>query len=116
MQTAIEFEFTTDDFADIVDTAGYAIGYWADETEYIEPYFDSDPEASYTIYCEGIKYALKQGDIETAMVRISEDKVNVSSSIKTAVLNSMEEDMGEIDGYAADAIVQVACFGEIIYG
>ena len=117
MQITIDFELDLEDFADIVDAAGYAIGYWADEAEYVEPYHETDPEATYTVWCEGVKYILKKENFESAIIFISEGKIDVSHNVKSYILNAIKhDDMGEIDAYAADAITQVACFGEVIYG
>lgn len=119
MQVTLDFELTVDDFADIVDTAGYAIGYWADEAEYDEPYHADDPEATYAISCEeGTQiYELTKQDIERAIAMIFDNRVSTCPSIRDDVsLAIKESDMGYIDAYAADAIIQVACFGEVIYG
>ena len=119
MQITIDFELTLTDFADIVDTAGYAIGYWCDEAEYDEPYDENDPDATYTVSCEeGTEiYTLTKSDIEKAMELIAANRVDISASIRDDVrLAITEDDMGHIDGYAADAIIQVACFKTIVYG
>lgn len=119
MQITLDFELTVDDFADIIDAAGYAIGYWADEAEYNEPYHADDSEATYTVSCEERTqiYTLTKQDIEKAMALITEDKVSISPSIRSDVMSAIKEnDYGYIDGYASDAIIQVACFGEIVYG
>lgn len=119
MPLTINFELTLTDFADIVDAAGYAIGYWADEAEYNEPYLESDPDATYTVSSEeGTEmHTLTKADIEKAMVLIAEDRMDISGDIRDDVrLAIKEDDMGHIDGYAADAIIQVACFGCIVYG
>jgi hypothetical protein len=119
MQITIDFELTLTDFADIADTAGYVIGYWADEAEYDEPYDENDPDATYTVSCEeGTEiYTLAKGDVEKAMELIAAGQVNIAASTRDDVrLAITEDDMGHIDGYAADAIIQVACFGTIVYG
>jgi hypothetical protein len=119
MQITVDFELTLTDFADIVDTAGHAIGYWCDEAEYDEPYDSDDPDATYTVSCEeGTQiYTLTKADIEKAMELIAEGRIDISASIRDDVRMAItEDDMGNIDGYAADAIIQVACFGCIVYG
>jgi hypothetical protein len=119
MQITLDFEMTLTDFASIVDTAGYAITYWADEAEYDEPYDSDDPDATYTVSCEdGTEiYTLTKEDAEKAMVLIAEGRMDVSSNIRDDVRQAIkDDDMGYIDGYAADAIIQVACFGTIVYG
>jgi hypothetical protein len=112
-QITLDHILTADSFEDIVDTAGYAIGYWADEAEY------DKTGGTYSVSCEeGTEiYHLTREDIESAMGKIFEGKMDISSDIQQYVIQAiMTDDMGEIDGYAADAIIQVACFGSIIYG
>ena len=119
MQLTIDFELTLTDFADIVDAAGYAISYWADEAEYFEPYFESDPDATYTVSCEeGTEmYTLTKANFEKAMVLIAEDRMDIAGDVRDSVRTAIkEDDMGHIDACAADAIIQVACFGCIVYG
>jgi hypothetical protein len=110
-QVTLNFELTLDDFTDILDAAGYAIGYWADEAE---P--DGD---TYTVSCEEATqiFTVSKRDIELAMASIAQNRIDVSADICHDVMLAIkEEDCSYIDGYAADAIIQVACFGEIVYG
>lgn len=119
MQVAIDFELTWADFADVVDTACHCIGYWADEVEFAEPYDAEEPEALLSISCEeGVEiYEITKDDVEKAMGKIMENKVEISASIRSDVTSAIkEDDYGYIDSYAADAIIQIACFGEIVYG
>lgn len=112
-QITLDHILTTDSFEDIIDIAGYAIGYWADEAEY------DQTGGTYSLSCEeGTEiYHLTREDIESAMAKIFEGRMDISSDIQQYVIQAiMTDDMGEIDGYAADAIIQVACFGGIIYG
>ena len=115
MQITIEFALTTTDFLDIVDTAGYVIGYWADEAEVD----DSGDDPTYTVSCEeGTEiHTLTKDDIELAIARLIDGTVSVCSSIKDDIRSAItEKDYGMIDAYAADVIIQAACFGSIIYG
>lgn len=114
----IDLELTADDFADIVDAACMAIGYWARNTEFIEPYNENDPPSTLTVVCdEGRIHLLTAPLIEEAMSKIVENKIEVSNSTRNDVTRSIKEnDMSYIDANAADAIIQVACFGEIVYG
>ena len=113
MQVALTFELTSSDFADIIDTAGYAIGYWADEAEY-----DSVSD-TYSVSCEeGAEiHTICKSDAERAMALIAEDRIDIAGDIRDDVMTAIrEKDYSYIDGYASDAIVQVACFKEIVYG
>jgi hypothetical protein len=113
MQITINFNLTSDDFADIFDTAGYAIGYWVDEAEY-----DAVSEI-YSLSCEeGAEiHTVCKSDAERAIALITENRVEISDNIRADIMAAIKEnDYGYIDGYAADAIIQVACFKEIVYG
>lgn len=112
----LKVKLDSDDFLSIVDTAGYAIGYWAEEAE-VDDSDDSAP--TYTVACEdGTEiYPLDKGGLEQAIRFIVEGRVTVADDIRNDVTSAIKDnDLGYIDGYAADAIIQVACFGELIYG
>lgn len=116
MQTTTGFILSADDFADIVDVAGYVIGYWADYGFY----YDEDkrqPPYYLVSTMEDGRFKLTKEDIEDAMRLILGDSNISAHRIRMDVSQAIaENDMGYIDGYAADAIIQVACFKEIIYG
>lgn len=118
----IDFEVTNTDFSDIVGTALMCIDYWADDAEFQEPYdagFEDDLPAKLSLSCEeGVElYEVTKADAEKAMVLIAEGKVTVCDSIRADIRAAIkEDDYGNVDGYAADAIIQIACFGELIYG
>lgn len=119
MQITFDFKLDDSDFGDIVDTAGYIIGYWADEAEYSEPHPESDSEACYSVSCEeGTEiYELHKADIEKAIKLIAEGEIKVCQPIRDSILLAVrEDDYGHVDGHAADVLIQAACFGEIIYG
>ena len=118
----IGFEVTNTDFSDIVDTACHCIGYWADEAEFDEPRdagFEDDLPAKLSISCEdgeGI-YEVTKADVEKAIGLIIEGKVSICNTVRSDIESAIkEDDYGYIDGYAADAIIQIACFGELVYG
>lgn len=97
-----------EDFFDIVDTAGYGIGYWAisgvvddDELNYTIKYFDGD---------ERKKVTITPSMIELAIEKILNGTVQCSDAIKSYIRSD------DIDADCADVIVQVAAFGEIVYG
>ena len=115
----IDFEITDTDFVDILETAAMCIGYWADDCEIAEPYDSTDSETEMALTCEeGTQlYTLRKFDIQDAMGSIANGLITIDPSIKGDILSAIKnDDYGYIDGYAADAIIQVACFGEVIYG
>lgn len=110
--------FTETDLADIADVAALYIDYWAKDFEYYEPYDSEDPEPHMTVVCEeGNRYTLNRSKVEEAICSIVYGNVDVRSDIRDDIKRAIEEDnYGLIDATAADVIVQVACFDEIVYG
>ena len=111
MQVTFEFQLTHENFIDVIDTACHSIDYWADEVDY--------DAGTLGVSCEeGTEiHEINRADIEKAMAKIIEGKASICDSIRADVASAIkEDDYGYIDSYAADAIVQIACFGEIVYG
>lgn len=108
---------TTEHFEDIADTAGLIIGYWA-ESGSIELVDEDGDEIIYRVKeIEGDEYVLTRKDIESTLRDIIERKVEVSSDIREAVTAFvLDKDQGDLDSFQADAIIQIACFQEVVYG
>ena len=106
---------TKDQFLDLVDTAGYAIGYWASQAEVLE---DPSGDVKYIVREAGNhRCTVTPAMIEQAMVDVYMGNVDIRKDIKDSVTSAiMEEEYGEIDGEAADALMQIALFGAIVYG
>jgi hypothetical protein len=103
------FKLTADDLADIMDTAGMACTYWADMIEV-------DGDDVRVLDVDGIDYDTDKASIEKAFTLIAEGRIDLWGEIRRYVESAIKEnDLGWIDSYAADALLQVACFGEIIY-
>lgn len=121
-------KITDENVQDIVDTAAYGgITYWASEPSQAD--FDAAPEGTVaTIYDsetdepEGAVHHLTADNIRQAVVDIVE-KGLTNSTIRDYITGAFDEwnsedgiDCGYIDADAADCIVQVACFGKVVYG
>lgn len=98
------------------------IGYWA--TTIRQSYKPASPYL-YILDREALegdepahkKYMVTASAIETALAKIVEGKVTMDPQIADSVLTAnATNDAGDIDSVAADVIVQVALFGEIVYG
>lgn len=118
-------KITDGNVQDIVDTAAYGgITYWA--VEPTQANFDAAPEGAFTFRDGdeedgGVHYVIKD-QIRRAIVEVAEGQHTndrIRDYVRSAFDNWTEEDgidCGDIDADAADCIVQVACFGEVVYG
>ncbi len=120
---------TDENAQDIIDTASYGgITYWAGQPTQAE--FDALPEdKTWTIVdAEGAEderqaFYLNADDIREAYSRLLDiEQPYVNRTIHGYIIDSYRDrdldgiDCGHIDADAADVIVQLACFGEIVYG
>lgn len=111
-----------DAFEGIADTVGYSIGYWASSADW-------NIEARTLMVTENAEGEYEQHTVsydklhETFWAIVAPDsKFRLNSTIRgyftDSVVNGEDGDIdaGYIDGDAADALVQLAIFGEITYG
>lgn len=106
-------EFTAEEWGDIVDTAGYGIGYWADTAEV------DDELYTYTVHENEVDdvFTVTKPDLERAWALIVNRKVTLNDTIRGYFdASTNENDLGHIDATCADVLVQVAIFGEVVYG
>lgn len=96
---------------EIIDMAGYGIGYWASEAEVNNEVY---------IVTEGVseeKFTLTSLDIAKGVELYIKNGNRPYNIIKSNnAINSIEIDSETIDSEVADMIIQYACFGEIVYG
>jgi hypothetical protein len=94
---------------DLIDTAGYGIGYWAASAE-----VDTEEETYLITEQEGGEFdwpvRLHYADIWDAVVRVAKDG-NLAAQEAVADLDDCD-----IDSVVADIIIQTAIFGKVIYG
>lgn len=107
----VEISLSPEDWEDVVDTAGYGIAYWVERAvvdsenlTYRIEWFDGDDLNSQIITL---------ADIEKAWGKIVSGHIQVNSDIRSYLSSG---DLGDVDADAADVLIQVALFGEIIYG
>tara|TARA_R100001594_G_scaffold42658_1_gene74803 strand:+ start:1472 stop:1831 length:360 start_codon:yes stop_codon:yes gene_type:complete len=116
--SAITFELSQDDYEGIVDMAGYGIGYWAmagaiDNTGEDGAYksylvIDSDDDET--------SYSLTREKVEQAALDLFV-KAPLNDYYMSAIRRLVAEgDSSDVGSDIADAIIQMACFGEVIYG
>ena len=102
----------------IICDAGMMIGYWAtkavvDSTK--QTYTITEEEAHDD---EGARdFTITYTDIVEAMMKLATGEVAIRSDIREEIGNAfINYDESDIDGEGADVIIQVACFGDVIYG
>jgi hypothetical protein len=107
-------ELSIEAIEDIIDGGGYGIHYWAvagvvDEEN--QTYKVTDGET-------GKSYLLHYSDITKAIQSLLDREVAIRSDIVDAIALDLlnYEDAHRMDSEAYDVIIQVACFGEVIYG
>ncbi len=104
------FKLSTEDLEGIMDTAGMSCTYWADVIEV-------DGDDVRVLDVDGTDYDTDKASIEKAFTLIAEGRIDLWGEIRRYVESAIKEnDLGWIDSYAADALLQVAIFGEIVYG
>lgn len=106
----IAMTVTATDIADLWDIALTTCGYWADEMAGAHgapgAYYVREREPA----GEPLDYVFTGQDIANAIGKIIAGIVPVDLRTRADILN------GDIDGDAADAIIQTATFGELVYG
>lgn len=98
---------------DTIDTAGYGIGYWASSAvvdDKAQTYTVTDGETPET-------FVLTYQSIFEAVLKLSNGDVKIRKDIaQTCAIALLDYEEAEIDSEIADCIIQVACFGDVIYG
>ena len=117
----ITFNLEPMDFDGIIEMAGYGVGYWASAMESIHKE-DTEEEFPHCTGChftdsgDGKKYFITREMMEQAALDLHiKSPLNdyYQSAIKLLVV---EGDSSDVGSDIADALVQQACFGEVVYG
>jgi hypothetical protein len=100
-----------EDWECVIDMAGYGVGYWAHKC------VPHDGDLSYRVeWYEGNQLnsqIISLFALQKAWGKIIAGKIEVNSDIRNDLSSG---DVGDVDATAADVLIQVALFGEIIYG
>ena len=117
----ITFDLSQEDFDGIIEMAGYGVGYWASAME-SERDQDSDAEyppctgCHFTDSGDGKEYFITREMMEQAALDLHvKSPMNdyYQSAIKYLVVDG---ESGDVGSDIADALVQQACFGKVVYG
>jgi hypothetical protein len=103
-------EFNEEDFTDLCDTAGYCIGYWATKATLTKDYYHVFEEG------EAQPVSISREHMMQTINKIISGQLQVSESLRRNVRYAFGvSDIGDLDGYDVDAIIQLCIFGEVIY-
>jgi hypothetical protein len=111
MLATIPVNLSPDDFESLCDTAGYAISYWV-----------SAAVASSEVYRvledeENEWHTVTRSHLIHTIAEVISGKYDLSDRIRQSVTYAITtSDIGDLDGYDVDALIQLAIFKEIVYG
>jgi hypothetical protein len=122
-KVSIEFEVSDELCASILSTAiEGGIGYWSQ----VEP--ETRYDASHPLYYKSAKiHEFGDSDEEQSVHEVDYDKIREALKViitspdfnqtkQDAIRAITEHDGGHFDANSADVVIQVACFGETVYG
>jgi hypothetical protein len=118
IKTLTDYTMPVEGIENIICDAGEFIGYWASEGRVdsaLQTYTVTESDAHDS---EGSRdFTLTYTDIVRAMVKLATGVVKVRPDIREAIGEAfVNYDESDMDAEVADCIIQVACFGDVIYG
>ena len=120
----IQIRFEASDIECLIDTAGYGINYWAkaavvrDLSYTVDYWLDTDKEPSpERVNKSYARRLITPQDWANAWAQILNDPDSVDVGVGSMVYKYLSTfDLGDVDSIAADALVQVICFGKVLFG
>lgn len=112
---SVEYTLSTEELENILQMAGYGCNYWATQIDYDDEY----TKIEITDAEERVRHRIKRQDIENAIQDIveCEKEVGLHEGNRAKVYNYVINPQNNVcDATMADWIIQVAIFGEAIYG
>ena len=129
MATAnLTFKLTPESFSSIIEMAGYGIGYWASYMSSVNsdtPWEGLDGPDQRFFYYAACHFTDSESGDEFLITREMMEKAALDLYVKSplndyymSAIRSLVTTgcSGEVGSDIADALVQQACFGEVIYG
>lgn len=109
--------YNRDELKDILTTAVEGgIGYWAALDNHLR-----DPDGSWV--CITVVPSEEDDEFERKTIdyldlkKVTRDVANGQYNLREDIVQAVKSgDPGNIDAEAADCLVQIACFGEVVYG
>ena len=117
-----EYEFNLDQesFEYILNTAQLVIHYWSKDSSIELVDEDSDIITFVVVDEDNVKHVILKEHLEKVICdvvsRVSRNNI-VNADIYDDIVTCIEDDdIGAIDATTADTLIQLSCFGDIIYG
>lgn len=111
-------ELDDDQLEAILDSASQGINYWAEEADIVSEEDESPYLQIRAAGEEDIDYASKE-NLETAIVKVLERSATpgFGGDARNDLINCLQNDcIDAIDPDTANQLVQIACYGEVVYG
>ena len=113
-------------FSSIIEMAGYGIGYWASTMSRVpsDIPWEGLEDAGF-FYCKACRFTEAESGDEFLITREMMEKAALDLYVKSPLNNYYMSAIrslvttgcaGEVGSDIADALVQQACFGEVVYG
>ena len=111
------FDLNQDDFECIIEMAGYGIGYWASAAR-IKSSGCGGFYVGYDVTEDETEkvFKLDRLAVEKAVAELFQKRPLNAAFMQGIDTLIRQDDASDVDANSADAIVQWACFGEVIYG
>lgn len=110
----LSLDVTDEIIEDIIEGAGYTIGYWARTATY-----DSEARTYEVTDAEDdTKYHVTYDDIAKAISKIVRNEAELRNDIREAIVLDLfdYDNAHRMDAEVYDCVIQVACLGSVTYG
>lgn len=107
------------DVEDMLDSAGYGIGYWCERgvIDRDKRTYTVTPDEEARFYEEYRKdFVIGFDDIVRTLLEIAVGKHKVGYPREYAQKWLVDKDGGHLDSDIMDVTIQIACFGEVVFG
>jgi len=112
-------DVSDDDVVDMIETAGYAIAYWCERAsvDVKARTYTITPDEEARFYEQYAKdFTIGFDDIVRTLLEIAVGKHKVGYPREYAQKWLTDKDGGHLDTDIMDVVIQIACFGEVVFG
>tara|TARA_R110000824_G_scaffold24191_2_gene85554 strand:- start:100 stop:441 length:342 start_codon:yes stop_codon:yes gene_type:complete len=106
----IEYSLSRENYDDIIEMSGYGVGYWASAMS------SSKDGCQFVDGDSGKEFFVTPAKVQKAIAELH-GKPELNEYYQSAIRTLVNEGCsGDVGADIADAIIQKACFGSVIYG